>query len=63
MTSYDKIMSTMDEMSEEELSELAEILDMYKMCHGDDRKLFMYATKSFMRDNFFTTFIDSSKNN
>ena len=63
MTSYDKIMSVMDEMSEDELAELAEIMDMYKFCQGDDRKLFMYATKSFVRDKFFTTFIDAEIKN
>lgn len=63
MTSYDAILSAMDEMSEDELAELAEIMDMYKFCQGDDRKLFMYATKSFVRDKFFTTFIDAEVKN
>lgn len=63
MTSYDAILSAMDEMSEDELAELAEIMDMYKFCQGDDRKLFMYATRSFVRDKFFTTFIDAEIKN
>lgn len=63
MTSYDAILSAMDEMSEDELAELAEIMDMYKFCQGDDRKLFMYATRSFVRDKFFTTFIDAEVKN
>lgn len=63
MTSYDAILSAMDEMSEDELAELAEIMDMYKLCQGDDRKLFMYATRSFVRDKFFTTFIDAEVKN
>lgn len=50
-------------MSEDELAELAEIMDMYKFCQGDDRKLFMYATRSFVRDKFLTTFIDAEIKN
>ena len=50
-------------MTENELKDLAEILDMYTMCQGDDKRLFMFATKSFVKDRFFTTFIDARSNN
>lgn len=63
MTPYDSIMSAMDDMTPDELSELSEILNLFRMCKGNDRKLFMYATRSFLRDNFFTTFIDAEIKN
>lgn len=63
MTPYDKVLSSLAGMTESELTGFADILDMYMMCQGDDRNLFMYATKSFIQDRFFATFIDAGLNN
>lgn len=63
MTPYDSIISAMDDMTPDELKDFAEILDMYKLCQGDDKRLFMFATKSFVKDRFFTTFIDAEIKN
>lgn len=64
MTSYDIIMSAINDMSEDELSNFSELILLYQMCRGHkERDLFMFATRSYMRSKFFTTFIDPSKNN
>lgn len=63
MTSNDTIKSIMDDMTPDELNELSEILNLFRMCKGNDRKLLMYATRSFLRDKFFTTFIDAEIKN
>ena len=63
MTSNDTIKSIMDGMTPDELDELTEILNLFRMCKGKDRKLFMYATRSFLRDKFFATFIDAEGKN
>ena len=63
MSTYNTVMSAISNMTKNELKDLAEILDMYTMCQGDDKRLFMFATKSFVKDRFFTTFIDARSNN
>lgn len=63
MTSNDTIKSIIDDMTPDELDELSEILKLFRMCKGKDRKLFMYATHSFLRDKFFATFIDAEGKN
>lgn len=63
MAEKDIIKSIMDDMTPDELGELSEILNLFRMCKGNDRKLFMYATHSFLRDKFFATFIDAEGKN
>lgn len=63
MAEKDTIKSIMDDMTPDELGELSEILNLFRMCKGKDRKLFMYATHSFLRDKFFATFIDAEGKN
>lgn len=58
MMYYDKIITAVDKMTEDERKGLAEILDLYKLCRGDERGLFMFTISSFLRDNFFTTFVE-----
>lgn len=64
MTSYDNILSVLNDMTEEELDNFSELMFLYQMCRNHNEKdLFMFATMSYMSDKFFSTFVEPSKNN
>lgn len=64
MTSYDNILSVLNDMTEEELDNFSELMFLYQMCRDhNERDLFMFATRSYMSDKFFSTFVEPSKNN
>lgn len=64
MTSYDNILSVLNDMTERELDNFSQIMLLYQMCRDHNEKdLFMFATRSYMSDKFFSTFVEPSKNN
>lgn len=64
MSPYDTILSIMNDMTENELNNFSELMCLYHMCRDrNERDLFMFATRSYMRNKFFTTYIEPSKNN
>lgn len=64
MTSYDIVLSALNDMTERELDNFSQIMLLYQMCRDHNEKdLFMFATRSYMSDKFFSTFVEPSKNN
>ncbi len=64
MSSYDTILSIMNDMTERELDNFSQIMLLYQMCRDHNEKdLFMFATMSYMSDKFFSTFVEPSKKN
>lgn len=64
MTSYDNILAILNDMTEEELDNFSQLMFLYQMCRDSkERDLFMFATRLYMRDKFFSTFVEPSKNN
>ena len=64
MTSYDIVLSALNDMNERELDNFSQIMLLYQMCRDHNEKdLFMFATMSYMSDKFFSTFVEPSKNN
>ena len=64
MTSYDIVLSALNDMTERELDNFSQIMFLYQMCRDhNERDLFMFATRSYMSDKFFSTFVEPSKNN
>ena len=64
MSSYDTILSIMNDMTERELDNFSQIMLLYQMCRDHNEKdLFMFATMSYMSDKFFSTFVEPIKNN
>lgn len=64
MTSYDNILSVLNDMTEEELDNFSELMFLYQMCRDNkERDFFMFATRSYMRSKFFPVHIEPSKNN
>lgn len=64
MTSYDNILSVLNDMTEEELDNFSELMFLYQMClDNKERDFFMFATRSYMRSKFFPVYIEPSKNN
>ncbi len=64
MTSYDNILAILNDMTEDELDNFSQLMFLYQMCRDrKERDLFMFATRSYMRDKFFSTFVEPSKNN
>ena len=64
MTSYDIVLSALNDMTERELDNFSQMMLLYQMCRDRNEKdLFMFATMSFMSDKFFSTFVEPSKNN
>lgn len=64
MTSYDIVLSALNDMTERELDNFSQIMLLYQMCRDHNEKdLFMFATMSFMSDKFFSTFVEPIKNN
>lgn len=64
MTSYDIVLSALNDMTERELDNFSQIMLLYQMCRDHNEKdLFMFATMSYMSDKFFSTFVEPSKNN
>ena len=64
MTSYDIVLSALNDMTERELDNFSQIMLLYQMCRDHNEKdLFMFATRSYMSDKFFSTFVEPGKNN
>lgn len=64
MTSYDIVLSALNDMTERELDNFSQIMLLYQMCRDHNEKdLFMFATMSYMSDKFFSTFVEPIKNN
>lgn len=64
MTSYDIVLSALNDMTERELDNFSELMCLYQMCRDhNEKELFMFATMSYMSDKFFSTFVEPSKNN
>lgn len=64
MSSYDTILSIMNDMTERELDNFSQIMLLYQMCRDHNEKdLFMFATMSYMSDKFFSTFVEPSRKN
>lgn len=64
MTSYDIVLSALNDMTERELDNFSQMMLLYQMCRDHNEKdLFMFATMSYMSDKFFSTFVEPSKNN
>lgn len=64
MTSYDIVLSALNDMTERELDNFSQIMLLYQMCRDHNEKdLFMFATMSFMSDKFFSAFVEPIKNN
>lgn len=64
MTSYDIVLSALNDMTERELDNFSQMMLLYQMCRNHNEKdLFMFATMSYMSDKFFSTFVEPSKNN
>lgn len=64
MSSYDIVLSALNDMTERELDNFSQIMLLYQMCRDHNEKdLFMFATMSYMSDKFFSTFVEPSKNN
>ena len=64
MTSYDIVLSALNDMTERELDNFSQMMLLYQMCRDHNEKdLFMFATMSYMSDKFFSTFVEPIKNN
>lgn len=64
MTSYDIVLSALNDMTERELDNFSELMCLYQMCRDhNEKELFMFATMSYMSDKFFSTFVEPIKNN
>ena len=64
MTSYDIVLSALNDMTERELDNFSQMMLLYQMCRDHNEKdLFMFATMSYMSDKFFSTFVEPSKKN
>ena len=64
MTSYDIVLSALNDMTERELDNFSQMMLLYQMCRDHNEKdLFMFATMSYMSDKFFSTFVEPGKNN
>lgn len=64
MTSYDIVLSALNDMTERELDNFSQMMLLYQMCRDHNEKdLFMFATRLYMGDKFFSMFVEPSKNN
>ena len=64
MTSYDIVLSALNDMTERELDNFSQMMLLYQMCRDHNEKdLFMFAAMSYMSDKFFSTFVEPSKKN